>query len=59
MNLDGEKSAQLYGLLKGIKHKLLLFTGSDPEDMGFDELRKIHHSIESEYEDVIDTHLIV
>ena len=58
MSLDGNDSIQLYDLLKDIRHELLLFTGALPEDMEFDELRKIRHSIESEYGDMIDVHLI-
>lgn len=58
MSLDGNGSIQLYDLLKDIRHKLLLFTGALPEDMEFDELRKIQHSLESEYKDMIDVHLI-
>ena len=58
LSLDGKYSTQLYGLFKDTRHKLLLFTGALPEDMEFDELRKIRRSIETEYEDMIDVHLI-
>jgi 2-polyprenyl-6-methoxyphenol hydroxylase-like FAD-dependent oxidoreductase len=58
VSLDGKDSSSLYGLLKGIKHKLLLFTGVDTEHMEFDELRKIRRSVESGHEDVIDVCLI-
>jgi len=49
---------QLYDLLKDVRHKLLLFTGALPEDMEFDELRKIYRSIKAEYEDMIAVHTI-
>lgn len=57
-SLDGKTSARLYGLLGDTRHNLLLFTGALPEDMEFDELRKIHNTIGSEYKDLIDVHLI-
>jgi 2-polyprenyl-6-methoxyphenol hydroxylase-like FAD-dependent oxidoreductase len=57
-SLDGKTSARLYGLLEDTRHKLLLFTGALPEDMEFDELRKMHSSIIAEYGDTIDVHLI-
>jgi len=57
-SLGGNGGIQLYDLLKDIRHNLLLFTGALPEDMEFDELRKIYNSIESEYKDVIGVHLI-
>jgi 2-polyprenyl-6-methoxyphenol hydroxylase-like FAD-dependent oxidoreductase len=58
MSLDGNGGIQLYDLLKDIRHNLLLFTGALPEDMEFDELRKIQHSLESEYGDMIAVHMI-
>ncbi len=58
MSLDGNGSIQLYDLLKDIRHNLLLFTGALPEDMEFDELRKIQHSLESEYGGLIAVHMI-
>ncbi|MGH7849924.1 MAG: FAD-dependent monooxygenase [Thermodesulfobacteriota bacterium] len=58
MSLDGNGSIQLYDLLKDIRHNLLLFTGPLPEDMEFDELRKIQHSLESEYGGLIAVHMI-
>jgi 2-polyprenyl-6-methoxyphenol hydroxylase-like FAD-dependent oxidoreductase len=57
-SLDGRESARLYGLLGDTRHKLLLFTGAEPEGMEFDELRKIHNTIGYEHKDLIDVHLI-
>ncbi len=57
-SLDGKTSARLYGLLRDTRHKLLLFAGALPEDMEFDELRKIRRSMESEYGDRIAVHTI-
>ncbi|MEW6145146.1 MAG: FAD-dependent monooxygenase [Thermodesulfobacteriota bacterium] len=57
-SLDGKTSLRLYGLLRDTRHKLLLFSGALPEGMEFDELRKIHNTIGSEYKDLIDVHLI-
>ena len=59
LSLDGNDGRHLYDLFKDIRHNLLLFTGALPEDMEFDELRKIHHSLESEYGGMIAVHLIV
>ncbi len=58
-SLDEKSGTQLYDLLKGTIHELLLFTGADPEDMEFDELRKIHSAVHAEFEGLIGTHLIV
>lgn len=58
VGLDGKGGSRLYDIFRDIRHKLLLFTGSEPEDMELNELRKIHSSIGSEYEDTIDTHVI-
>ncbi len=58
LSLDGSGGAQLYDLLKEVRHKLLLFTGARPEDMEFDELRKIYRSIKAEYGDMIAVHTI-
>lgn len=49
---------QLYDLLRGARHDLLLFTGADPEDMEFDELRKIHSAVNTEFTGLIDMHMI-
>ena len=57
-NLDGKKDARLYDLFRDVRHKLLMFTGSRPEGMELDELRKIRSAIETEYGDIIETHLI-
>lgn len=56
--LDGKNGARLYDLFKDVRHKLLMFTGSEPEDMELDELRKIRSAMETEYGDTIETHLI-
>ncbi|HKQ32089.1 MAG TPA: FAD-dependent monooxygenase, partial [Thermodesulfobacteriota bacterium] len=56
--LDGKGGSRLYDLFRDVRHKLLLFTGSEPEDMELNELRKIRSSIASEYGDTIDTHVI-
>lgn len=58
-SLDGKGGARLYDLFRDVRHKLLLFTGAQPEDMELDELRKIRGSIEPEYGDIIDIHVIV
>jgi len=56
--LDGRDGARLYDLFKDVRHKLILFTGSQPEDMELNELRRIRSSIESEYGDTIETSVI-
>lgn len=58
MSLDGKGSSRLYDLFRDVRHKLLLFTGSQPEDMELNELRKIRSSIGSEYGDTIEVHVI-
>lgn len=57
-SFDGKGSARLYDLFKDVRHKLLLFTGARPEDMELSELRKIRSSIEPEYGDTIEIHVI-
>lgn len=56
--LDGRDGARLYDLFKDVRHKLILFTGSQPEDMELNDLRRIRSSMESEYGDTIETHVI-
>jgi len=58
VSLDGKGGTRLYDLFRDVRHKLLLFTGSQPEDMELKELRKIRSSIGSEYGDTIETHVI-
>ncbi|HET7289306.1 MAG TPA: FAD-dependent monooxygenase [Thermodesulfobacteriota bacterium] len=57
-SLDGKGGARLYDLFRDVRHKLLLFTGAEPEDMELNELRKIRSSIGPEYGDIIDIHVI-
>jgi 2-polyprenyl-6-methoxyphenol hydroxylase-like FAD-dependent oxidoreductase len=55
---DGKNSTELFKLLKGSEHELLLFTGAEPEDMEIQELSKIVESVK-EYGSLIETHLII
>lgn len=59
LSLDGRSGIQLYDLFKGAEHELLIFTGAEPEDMEFDELRKILATIDEEFIGLIKPHLIV
>ncbi|MEQ9618157.1 MAG: FAD-dependent monooxygenase [Deltaproteobacteria bacterium] len=59
LSLDQKESVRLYDLLRGAEHELLLFTGADPEDMEFDELRKIHSTVDAGFKGLIETHLIL
>jgi len=55
---EGKESTELFKLLKGSEHELLLFTGAEPEDMEIQELSKIVEVIK-EYGSLIETHLII
>ena len=57
-SVDGGSTTELYKLLKGSEHELLLFTGAEPEDMEIEELSKIVESV-NEYGSLIETHLII
>ncbi len=58
--LSAEKRAEanLYDLLKGTTHKLLLFTGEKPGAQELDELTTISKNIVSNYLGLIDSHLV-
>ncbi len=58
LSTDGKSSTELYKLLKGSEHELLLFTGAEPEDMELEELSKILESVK-EYGSLIETHLLI
>jgi len=55
---DSQSSTELYDLLTGSEHELLLFTGADPVDMEIHELTKIVESVK-EFGTLIETHLII
>lgn len=57
-SFDGSSTAELYQLLTGSEHELLIFTGSKPESMEIEEISKIVESVKN-YGDLIETHLIV
>jgi len=54
----GKESTELFKLLKGYEHELLIFTGSEPEDMEIQELSKIVEAVK-EYGSLIETHLLI
>lgn len=51
-------NSTLYDLLTGSEHELLIFTGSEPEDMEIQEIAKITESVK-EYGSLIETHLVI
>jgi len=55
---DGKRSTELFKLLTGSEHELLLFTGAEPEDIEIQELSKIVESVK-EYGSLIEIHLII
>ncbi|MCK5710483.1 MAG: FAD-dependent monooxygenase, partial [Deltaproteobacteria bacterium] len=55
---DGKSSMELFKLLKGSEHELLLFTGAEPMDMEIKELSKIVDSVK-QYGSLIETHLLI
>jgi 2-polyprenyl-6-methoxyphenol hydroxylase-like FAD-dependent oxidoreductase len=55
---DGSSTTELYKLLKGSEHELLIFTGAEPEDMEIQEIAKIVESVK-EYGNLIETHLLI
>lgn len=55
---DDSSTIQLYDLLTGSEHELLIFTGSEPEEMEIQEIAKITESIQ-EIGSLVETHLIV
>jgi len=57
-SVDGGIKSELYGLLSGSQHELLIFTGAEPEDMEIEEISKIAESVK-EYGTLIETHLII
>lgn len=57
-NADGSIKTELYSLLSGSEHELLIFTGAEPEDMELMEIGNIAESVKK-YGNLIETHLIV
>lgn len=57
-SVDGSGSTELYKLLKGAEHELLIFTGAEPEDMEIEEISKIVESAK-QYGALLETHLII
>ncbi len=55
---DGKSTTELYKLLKGSEHELLIFTGTEPEVMEIDEISKIVESAK-QYGALIEAHLII
>jgi hypothetical protein len=55
---DGTSTTELYKLLKGSEHELLIFAGAEPEDMEIQEIAKIVESVK-EYGNLIETHLLI
>jgi len=57
-NVADNSSTQLYDLLTGSEHELLIFTGAELEDMEIEELSKVVESV-IEYGSLIEKHLII
>ena len=55
---DGSIKTELYSLLSGSEHELLIFTGAEPEDMELMEIGNIAESVKR-YGNLIETHLII
>lgn len=55
---DGSSTTELYKLLTGSEHELLIFTGTEPESMEIEEISKVVESVKS-YGNLIETHLII
>jgi len=55
---DGTNTTELYKLLKGSEHELLIFTGAEPEGMEIEEISKVVESVK-DYGTLIETHLII
>jgi 2-polyprenyl-6-methoxyphenol hydroxylase-like FAD-dependent oxidoreductase len=58
LSADKKAETNLYHVLKGVKHKLLLFTGKEPDAQELDELTKISVNIISNYLELVDVRLI-
>jgi 2-polyprenyl-6-methoxyphenol hydroxylase-like FAD-dependent oxidoreductase len=55
---DRSIKTELYSLLSGSEHELLIFTGAEPEDMELMEIGNIVESVKK-YGNLIETHLII
>lgn len=58
LSADKKLETNLYDLLKGTKHKLLLFTGKEPNAQELDELTKISGNVVYHYLELLDARLI-
>ena len=57
-SIDGNSKTELYTLLKGSEHELLIFTGTEPEAMELHEISKLIESAK-QYGALVETHLII
>jgi 2-polyprenyl-6-methoxyphenol hydroxylase-like FAD-dependent oxidoreductase len=56
---DGKDTVDLYNLFRGAEHELLIFTGTEPEDMELKEITAIYDLVTNDYSDLIEPHLIL
>ena len=59
LSADGKDTVDLYKLFKGAEHELLIFTGTEPEDMELKEIAKIYELVSGGYSELIEPHLIL